>query len=44
MNTVKIAKEFTDKVLIHKWEGYAAQKTYAISLAKNDWILSIGCR
>lgn len=39
--TAKIAKDFTDKVLIHKWDGYSAQKTYAISLAKNDWILSI---
>ena len=39
--TVKIAKEFTDKVFIHKWDGYSAQKTYAISLAKNEWILSI---
>jgi len=39
--TVKIANEFTDKVFIHKWEGYSSQKTYALSLAKNDWILSI---
>ncbi len=40
-NTVEIAKKFTDKVFIHKWEGYASQKTYAISLAKNAWILSL---
>jgi len=40
-NTVEIAKEFTDKVVILKWEGYASQKTYAISLAKNEWILSL---
>lgn len=40
-NTVGIAKEFTDKVYIKKWEGYSKQKTYAISLAKNDWVLSI---
>jgi glycosyltransferase involved in cell wall biosynthesis len=39
--TVKIAKEFTDKVVIHKWEGYASQKSYAMSLAKNEWILSL---
>ena len=39
--TFEIAKEYTDKVVIHKWEGYASQKTYAISLAKNDWILSL---
>lgn len=40
-NTVKFAKEFTDKVIVQKWQGYAAQKTYAISLAKNDWVLSL---
>ena len=39
--TVEIAKEFTDKVFIHKWQGYSAQKSYAISLAKNEWILSL---
>lgn len=40
-NTVEKAKEYTDKVVIHKWEGYASQKTYAISLAKNEWVLSL---
>lgn len=40
-STVKIAKEFTDKVVVKKWQGYAAQKSYAISLAKNEWILSL---
>lgn len=39
--TVKIAKEYTEKVFIHKWKGYSAQKTYALTLAKNDWILSL---
>jgi glycosyltransferase involved in cell wall biosynthesis len=40
-NTVNIAKEFTDKVFVHKWQGYSTQKTYALTLAKNDWILSL---
>lgn len=40
-NTVGIAKEFTDKIFIKKWEGYSKQKAYALSLVKNDWILSI---
>jgi len=40
-NTVKIAKEYSDKVYIQKWLGYAKQKEYAISLAKNDWVLSL---
>jgi len=39
--TVQIAKEFTDKVFISKWEGYAKQKTYALSLAYNEWVLSL---
>ena len=39
--TVEIAKEFTDKVYTHKWQGYAAQKNYALSLTSNDWVLSL---
>lgn len=40
-NTVKIARDFTDKIFIQKWLGYAKQKSYAISLASNEWILSL---
>ena len=40
-DTVNIAKEFTNKVYIHKWEGYSTQKTLAMGYAKNDWILSL---
>ena len=39
--TVNIAKEFTDKVYIQKWQGYSAQKTLAMRYAKNDWVLSL---
>lgn len=39
--TVQIAKEYTDKVFIRKWKGYSDQKSYAIALAKNDWVLSL---
>lgn len=39
--TVQIAKEFTEKVFVKKWNGYASQKAYALSLATNDWVLSI---
>ncbi len=39
--TVEIARQFTDKVYIRKWEGYVPQKKYALSLAKNDWVLSL---
>jgi (heptosyl)LPS beta-1,4-glucosyltransferase len=39
--TIELAKQFTDKIFTKKWEGYVPQKRYAMSLAKNDWILSI---
>ena len=39
--TVEIAKKFTDKVFIKKWEGYVPQKKYALSLANNKWVLSV---
>jgi glycosyltransferase involved in cell wall biosynthesis len=39
--TFEIARQFTDKVFIRKWEGYVPQKKYALSLAKNDWVLSL---
>jgi glycosyltransferase involved in cell wall biosynthesis len=40
-NTVEIARTFTDKIHIRKWQGYADQKKYALSLAENEWVLSI---
>jgi glycosyltransferase involved in cell wall biosynthesis len=39
--TVEIAKRYTDKVFIRKWEGYAPQKQFAIDQATCDWILSL---
>jgi glycosyltransferase involved in cell wall biosynthesis len=39
--TLELAKKFTDKVFIRKWDGYVPQKKYAVSLAKNDWVLSL---
>lgn len=40
-DTVKIAKEFTDKIFIKKWMGFSKQKDYAVSLARNNWVLSL---
>ncbi len=40
-DTVKIAKSYTEKVFYKKWEGYSAQKEYALSLASNEWVLSL---
>lgn len=39
--TVEIAKKYTDKVYVHKWEGYSKQKQFAMSLTRNEWILSL---
>lgn len=40
--TVKIAKEYTEKVFFRQWDSnFAEQKNYALSLTKGDWILSL---
>jgi glycosyltransferase involved in cell wall biosynthesis len=39
--TVELAKQFTDKIFIRKWDGYVPQKRYALSLARNEWVLSL---
>jgi glycosyltransferase involved in cell wall biosynthesis len=39
--TVAIAREFTDRVLFHAWEGYGAQKNFALAQCHGDWILSL---
>lgn len=40
-DTVKIAKQFTDKVYVTDWPGYGAQKQRALTLATQEWVLSI---
>ncbi len=41
--TISIAQQFGEKVKIFqkKWMGYAAQKNFALSQTKNDWVLSL---
>ncbi|MXY23622.1 MAG: glycosyltransferase family 2 protein [Acidobacteria bacterium] len=39
--TVRMAREAGARVETHPWEGYAAQKNHATTLAANDWILSL---
>jgi len=39
--TIEIAKEFTSKIFIHKWEGYARQKLFALEKSNNEWVLSL---
>jgi glycosyltransferase involved in cell wall biosynthesis len=40
-DTVAIARQHTDRVIVREWPGYAAQKNYAASVASHDWILSL---
>jgi glycosyltransferase involved in cell wall biosynthesis len=39
--TVEICESRGVKVQFHSWEGYSAQKQYAMGLATGDWILSL---
>lgn len=39
--TVKICREYTDKVFETDWPGYGPQKNRALEKATGDWILSI---
>jgi len=39
--TVELAKNFTSKIIINKWEGFVRQKIIALDQASNEWILNI---
>lgn len=39
--TVQVAREFTDRVLVRPWPGFAAQKNFALEQAAGDWVLSL---
>jgi glycosyltransferase involved in cell wall biosynthesis len=39
--TVQIAREFTDRVWVRPWPGFASQKNFALERATGDWILSV---
>ena len=39
--TVAIAREFTDRVLFRAWDGYGAQKNFALGQCREDWVLSL---
>ncbi len=39
--TVEISKKYTNKVFFKEWIGFADQKSYALSLANNKWVLSL---
>jgi glycosyltransferase involved in cell wall biosynthesis len=39
--TVALARERGTRVETHDWQGFGAQKNFALSLAQGDWVLSI---
>jgi glycosyltransferase involved in cell wall biosynthesis len=39
--TVEIAQQHGARVVFQEWLGYSAQKNFALSLASNDWVLSL---
>ena len=39
--TAQIAREFTDRVWVRPWPGFAAQKNFGLAQATGDWILSV---
>ncbi len=39
--TVPLAREFTDKVSVRPWPGFAVQKNFALDQATGDWVLSV---
>jgi len=40
-DTVSICREFGCSIYFRTFDGYGTQKRYAVSLAKNDWVLCI---
>lgn len=39
--TVEIAKKYSNNVFFNKWKGFSAQKSFALSKASYEWVLSI---
>ena len=39
--TCEIARRLGARVIVHPWEGYAAQKNFAAGCCTHDWILSL---
>ena len=40
-DTARIARRFTDRVIVQPWPGYVAQKNFAAAQASHDWIFSL---
>jgi glycosyltransferase involved in cell wall biosynthesis len=39
--TIALAREKGARVETHDWQGFGAQKNFALSLAQGDWVLSV---
>ena len=39
--TVEVAREFTDRIWVRPWPGFAAQKNFALEQASLPWVLSL---
>lgn len=39
--TVGIAREFTDRIWVRPWAGFAAQKNFALDQTTGEWVLSL---
>jgi glycosyltransferase involved in cell wall biosynthesis len=39
--TATLAREFTTRVIVRPWPGFAAQKNFALAQASGDWVLSL---
>lgn len=39
--TLEIANQFTTRIFIREWEGFAAAKQFALGQVKNEWVLWI---
>ncbi len=40
-NTVEIARAYTENIFHRQWDGYAAQKQFALEQAKSEWVINI---
>lgn len=40
-NTIRICREYTDRVFQIDWQGHVKQKNCALEHAKNDWVLCL---
>lgn len=39
--TIQVAREFTERIWIRPWPGFAVQKNFALEQARGEWVLSL---